>query len=149
MSSSIDYKEGNHQEFIHYLFSNEPKSPHTIVLESPPLEPDKNIGLHLFEQLLMIFVDGLKYFHSDSHGKVDVHTLTSRDIETIQVYFKSFGYDCLVHVFETMHEYQFRYPNYFKEQSKIVPTTTLHDFYYEIFGTQNRVFRVSFTSLRL
>ena len=62
-ADSTEYKEGDHSEFIVYLFSSEPKPRNTIVLESPPLDPHKNRGLHIFEQLLMIFVDGLKYFY--------------------------------------------------------------------------------------
>jgi hypothetical protein len=144
MSESLEYKEGDHQSFITYLFSKEPLPENSIVLESPPSDPQKNIGLHMFEQLLMIFVDGLKYKHGDSSGKVDVHTLQMSDIDTMKLYFKSMGYTCTIHVFETIHDYQFRYPDYFKYQDTITRQTKLSDFFYEIFGTHNRVFRVSF-----
>lgn len=147
MSDSAEYKEGDHSEFIVYLFSSEPKPRDTIVLESPPINPHKNIGLHIFEQLLMIFVDGLKYLHGDHEGKVDVNTLTSEDISKIQLYFESMGYQSNVDTFETVFEYQFKHPNYFKDQSKITSDTSLSSFYYEIFGTNNRVFRISFSYL--
>jgi hypothetical protein len=145
MSDSIEYKEGDHLSFITYLFSKDPPPENSIVLESPPQDPHKNIGLHMFEQLLMIFVDGLKYKHGDSFGKVDVHTLQVSDIDKMKLYFKSIGYTCEIQVFDTIHDYQFRYPDYFKYKDTITPHTKLHDFFYEIFGTQNRVFRVSFS----
>ena len=144
-ADSTEYKEGDHSEFIVYLFSSEPKPRNTIVLESPPLDPHKNRGLHIFEQLLMIFVDGLKYFHGNHENKVDVNTLTKEDISKIKLYFESMGYTSHVDIFETVFEYQFKHPNYFKDKSKITPDTQLDDFYYEIFGTNNRVFRVSFS----
>ena len=143
-ADSTEYKEGDHSEFIVYLFSSEPKPRNTIVLESPPLDPHKNKGLHIFEQLLMIFVDGLKYFHGNHEGKVDVNTLSKEDISKIQLYFESMGYISHVDIFETVFEYQFKHPNYFKDKSKITSDTLLDDFYYEIFGPNNRVFRVSF-----
>ena len=75
MSEEIDYKEGDHSEFIQYLFSDSPKPQGTITLELPLSEPNKNIGLHVFEQLLMIFVDGLKYFYG-INNKVDINPKT-------------------------------------------------------------------------
>ena len=39
---NTEYKEGNHDEFIQYLFTNEPKPQASIQLESPLLEPVKN-----------------------------------------------------------------------------------------------------------
>ena len=38
-------------------------------LELPLSEPSKNVGLHEFEQLLMIFVDGLKYFYGENDNE--------------------------------------------------------------------------------
>ena len=138
-----EYKDGSHQEFIEYLFGSEPKPPHTISLESPPEEPHKNPGLHIFEQLLMIFVDGLKYFYGEE-GKVNVNRLSETDVSKIQTYFASFGYLAEVETFATIHEYQFRFPNYFKDQDKITDECVLRDFYYEIYGEMNKVFRITF-----
>ena len=72
---NTEYKEGNHDEFIQYLFTNEPKPQGAIQLESPLLEPGKNEGLHIFEQLLMIFVDGLKFFYKDESGKINLEDI--------------------------------------------------------------------------
>ena len=78
-----EYKEGNHNEFIQFLFSSEPKEKGEILFESPLEDKNKNIHLHIFEQLLMIFVDGLKYFHGDNNGKVTISELTKDNIEKV------------------------------------------------------------------
>lgn len=138
-----DYKEGSHSEFIEYLFSQEPKEKGAIQLESTYIEPGKNIGLHTFEQLLMIFVDGLKYFYGEN-GKVDINKLEQEDIEKVNEYFLSMNYKVNLEVFPTMNEYKFKFPNYFKNQEHIKPETKLEDFYYEIFGNNNCAYRISF-----
>ena len=141
---NTDYKEGSHSEFIEYLFSDSPKDKGVIQLESTYIEPGKNIGLHTFEQLLMIFVDGLKYFYGDSEGKVTISELKQEDIEKVNEYFISMNYKVNLEVFPTMNEYKFKYPNYFKNQGKICKETKLEDFYYEIFNETNCAYRISF-----
>ena len=144
--SKIDYKEGNHSEFIHYLNSSEPKPQGTIMLELPLTDKNKNIGLHIFEQLLMIFVDGLKYFYG-KEGKVNINELTEENIQNVQKYFISMDYSAKIDIFPTVNEYQFKFPNYFKNQENIQKDTQLKDFYYEIFNEHNKVFRISFEKL--
>jgi len=155
MSDTTEYREGSHIEFIQFLFGREPTPPNTIVLESEPNDSTKNRGLHIFEQLLMVFVDGLRFFHGEDEGgpgclnkersgKVNVNTLSQGDIHLIQRYFHSMNYEANVEIFDTVNEYKFRYPNYFKYQDKITNACVLKDFFYEIYGENNRVFRVSF-----
>ena len=149
MNTSPEYKEGHHEEFIQYLFSDSPKEKGEISLELPLPEGSekcKNIGLHVFEQLLMIFVDGLKYFYGKD-GKVDINKLSKEDFEKVNEYFISMNYSVDLKVFETMNEYQFKFPNYFKNQEHIKPETKLEDFYYEIFNNDNKAFRISFGNL--
>ena len=144
---TTEYKEGDHESFIQYLYSSEPKIIGSIQLESPPLDLGKNIGLHTFEQLLMIFVDGLKYFYGDSNNKVNLDDLSFKNFEKINQYFRSMNYEIQLEIFETIHEYKFKFPNYFKNQGHINSETKLEDFYYEIFNSENKVFRVSFKYL--
>ena len=146
MSQETEYKEGNHNEFIQYLFSDSPKEKGMIELELPLLEPNKNIGLHIFEQLLMIFVDGLKYFYGENN-KVNINSLKKEDIEKVNEYFISMNYSVKLDYFPTMNEYQFKFPNYFKNQKHIQSDTKLEDFYYEIFNEQNCAFRISFSKI--
>ena len=149
MNTEPEYKEGQHEEFIQYLFSDSPKEKGEISLELPLPEGSekcKNIGLHIFEQLLMIFVDGLKYFYGKDN-KVDINKLVKEDFEKVNEYFISMNYSVDLKVFETMNEYQFKFPNYFKNQEHIRHETKLEDFYYEIFNNDNKAFRLSFNKL--
>ena len=143
MTDKIDYEEGSHQQFIQYLYSSEPRDRGMIQLESTYIEPGKNIGLHTFEQLLMIFVDGLKYFYGENE-KVNINKLKEEDIEKVNKYFISMNYKVNLEVFPTMNEYKFKYPNYFKNQEHIKTETKLEDFYYEIFGNNNCAYRIYF-----
>ena len=144
MNNDVDIYEGNHDEFIKYLYSSNPKEKGTIKLELPLEEENKNINLHVFEQLLMIFVDGLKFFYGDSNGKVTISELTQEDIEKVNNYFISMNYKVNLEVFQTIHEYKFKFPNYFKNQENIKKDTPLKDFYYEIYNNLNCAFRISF-----
>lgn len=144
---NTEYKEGDHESFIQYLYSSEPREKGSIQLESPPLDLNKNIGLHTFEQLLMIFVDGLKFFYGDSDNKVNLNDLSFDNIIKINEYFTSINYKINLEVFENMYEYQFKFPNYFKNQEHINSQTKLEDFYYEIFNTENKAFRISFANI--
>ena len=145
MNRDTIYKEGEHDDFITYLFSKSPKIKGEVKLELPLNDPGKNLGLHEFEQLLMIFVDGLKYFYGEN-GKVDINKLTEKDIKRVNEYFISMNYEVVLEVFPTLNEYRFKHPNYFKDKKYINEETTLVDFYYEIYGHNNCAFRISFTN---
>ena len=139
-----EYKESDHSEFIQYLYCSEPKPKGTITLESPLDDPNKNINLHIFEQLLMIFVDGLKFFYGNEQGKVNLSELTKENIQRIDQYFQSMNYKIHLEYFETIHDYQFKFPNYFRNQDKITKETKLEDFYYEVYNENNCAYRISF-----
>ena len=144
---SEQYKEGDHDSFIRYLFSQEPKERSSITLESPPNDPTIHPGLHIFQELLMIFVDGLKFNHGDEQGKVDINKLTIEDLDLMKRYFESFGYIANVDIFDTIFDYKFKHPNLFNNKELIRSHHVLHDFYYEIFGQENRVFRITFDEI--
>jgi len=148
MNDDTQFKEGDHNDFINYLFSDSPKDVGEVKLELPieGVEPNKNLGLHEFEQLLMIFVDGLKYFYGKD-GKVDINKLTEEDIIKVNEYFISMNYEVNLEVFPSVTDYVFKFPNYFKNQEHIRPETKLEDFYYEVFNNDNKVFRISFKKL--
>ena len=144
--SQIEYKEGDHNEFINYLYSNSPKNQGSIKLELPLLDKDKNIGLHIFEQLLMIFVDGLKYFYGKDN-KVNINELNEDNIKKVNEYFISMNYKVKLEVFKDINSYVFKFPNYFKDQKHITKNTLLEDFYYEIYYKNNNTFRISFIKI--
>tara|TARA_B100000212_G_scaffold168241_1_gene126443 strand:+ start:312 stop:746 length:435 start_codon:yes stop_codon:yes gene_type:complete len=139
-------EEENPDDFIVYMFGSEPKPKDSIQLECPDIPDNKNTHLHIFEQLLMIYIGGLKHLWSDSEGKVDLTKLTTENIELMKNYFKSISYDVSVDVFD-LHTYQFKYPDYFKYQDKITNDTILSDFFYETQGSDTNMYRISFDFL--
>ena len=94
----------------------------------------------------MIYVDGLKYFYGEN-GKVSINALSQEQIFKVNEYFLSIGYQVTIDVFETMHEYQFKFPDYFKNQEHITEKTQLKDFFYEIFDNQKKAYRIYFSEL--
>ena len=58
-------KEGDGDDFTIFLFSHPVKEANTIKLELAPPEKNIHIGLHIFQELLQIFVDGLKYLYGN------------------------------------------------------------------------------------
>ena len=146
MDPKIVEEEGTHDEFIVYLFGSEPKVKDSIQLECPDIPDTKNTHLHIFEQLLMIYVSGLKYLWSDSDGKVDLTKLTEDNISLMKRYFESINYIVNIDVFD-LSTYQFKFPDYFKNQDKITDKTLLPDFFYETQGADTKMYRISFDFL--
>ena len=140
------YKEGSDDDFIPFLFGSEPKQKDSIELQCPDIPTGKNTHLHIFEQLLMIYVGGLKYLFSDDNGKVDLTTLNDDNINLMKQYFESMNYIVNIQIFD-LKNYQFVFPNYFKEQDKITDKTLLTDFYYETQGSDTNMYRISFDFL--
>ena len=55
------YIDGDADEFTIFLFSEPPKNQKSIKLELNPSKKKLHIGLHIFQELLMIFTAGMKY----------------------------------------------------------------------------------------
>jgi len=150
--------DGDGDDFTIFLFSHKPKGPNTIKLELGPPERGVQIGLHIFQELLQIFVDGLKYFfgqRSDNHsddkngeneGKVNINDLTEENIDLMKGYFLSIGFHLNVDVF-TPETYVSR-PDIFVNKSLIKKDTMLDEFFYEVTTYDNddleKIYRVSF-----
>ena len=144
MSTIID--EEKPDDFIQYMFDEEPKPRDTIQLECPDIDEGKNTHLHIFEQLLMIYVGGLKHKWSDEAGKVDLVQLTEDNISLMKRYFESINYIVNIDVFD-LQTYQFKFPDYFKNQENITEKTLLSDFFYETQGSDTKMYRISFDFL--
>ena len=145
MSSTI-IEEENPGDFIKYMFDCEPKPKDSIQLECPDIPDNKNTHLHIFEQLLMIYVSGLKHLWQDEEGRVDLTKLTEDNIKLMKQYFESINYIVNIEVFD-LNTYQFRFPDYFKNQEKITNKTVLTDFFYETQGSDTNMYRISFDFL--
>ena len=142
-NESTEYKEGDDSDFLNFLFSEQPQEVNSIKLELGPAKPDVKIGLHIFQELLMIFTGGLKKLFGNETG-VDITSLTKENIELLDRYFQSMGFHCYVEKF-TIPEYMdsMKLPNYFVNQELITDKTMLRDIYYET-SIQMNIYRVSF-----
>ena len=143
-----EYKEGDDSDFLDFLFTGKPKEKNSIKLELSPADKDVKIGLHIFQELLMIFTGGLKKLFGNNE-KVDITILTPEDIQLINKYFESMGFQCFVDKF-TISEYlqNMKMPNYFLKQELITDTTPLPDIYYETSINYN-IYRVYFDFVRV
>ena len=152
-NEDTEYKEGNGNEFTEFLFSSEPKEPNSVKLELSPAKKDVKIGLHIFQELLMIFTEGIKYLFLKDN-KINISDLTINDINLMEKYFNSFGFKISLEKF-TISEYlgNMKLPNYFLNQELIKDNTPLPDIYYETRLDNNdnnviNIYRISFDFLR-
>ena len=152
-NEDTEYKEGNGNEFTEFLFSSEPKALNTVKLELSPGKKDVKIGLHIFQELLMIFTEGIKYLFLKDN-KINISDLTINDINLMEKYFNSFGFKISLEKF-TIAEYlsNMKLPNYFLNQELIKDNTPLPDIYYETRLDNNdnnviNIYRISFDFLR-
>jgi len=143
-------KQGDGDDFTIFLFSHGVNEPNSIKLELGPPEKGVQIGLHIFQELLQIFVDGLKYLFSDSDndniGKVDINSLNVDDIDLMKRYFLSIGFKLILDVFDRKN-YVSR-PDIFNDKSLIKENTMLDEYFYEVVtydsDDQEKIYRVSF-----
>ena len=80
-----EYKEGDDSEFLDFLFTEIPQEKNSIKLELSPAEKNVKIGLHIFQELLMIFTGGLKKLFGEKE-KVDITILKPEDIQLMNKY---------------------------------------------------------------
>ena len=146
-NEETQYISGEGDNFTKYLFSSKPKEKKTIKLELDPPDEGVQIGLHIFQELLMIFTLGMKYMYSQNKGPLNIGTLSNKELETMDQYFQSFGFTVEVNKF-TIHDYlsNMKMPNYFKDKHLIKGDTPLKDIYYESL-INNHIYRISFDFL--
>ena len=143
-----EYIDGDADDFTIFLFSNPPKDKNSIKLELDPSKKDIHIGLHIFQELLMIFTSGMKYLFSKEE-KLDITQLHKEDIELMDKYFQSMGFQAIVEVF-TIEDYldNMKLPNYFLKKELIKENTPLNAFYYET-SLDGKIYRITFDFLRV
>ena len=142
------YINGDADDFTIFLFSNPPKEKNSIKLELSESKEKIHIGLHIFQELLMIFTSGIKYLFSVDE-KVDITKLKEKDIDLLNQYFESIGFNIIVDSF-TIPDYldNMKLPNYFINKKLINDKTMLNDFYYET-SLKDMIYRVSFNFLEV
>ena len=144
-NEDTEYKSGDHDSFIEYVFTDNAKPKNTIKLELEPPNPGNNFNKHVFEQLLQIFTDGMKHLYGDDDGKVDIATLEIDSIIKMKDYFDSFGIELIFNMYDqknyVMKPYIYNNPVLYNKSKKV------SDFYYEIpleKGGEILVYRIGF-----
>ena len=147
-NKGTEYIDGDADEFTIFLFSEPPKEKNSIKLELNPSKEKIHIGLHIFQELLMIFTGGMKYLFSEEE-KLDVTKLDEKDIKLMNEYFESIGFQVNVDVF-TISEYldNMKLPNYFLKKELITENTMLDEFYYET-SLDGKIYRIYFNFLKV
>lgn len=144
-NENTEYKDGDHDSFIEYVFTKEPKEKNSIKLELDPPNKNNNINKHIFEQLLQIFTDGMKYLYSDNDNKIDIASLEIDSILKMKEYFESFGVELIFNMYDqtnyVLKPYIYNNPELYNKSKSV------NDFYYEIPLEKNNqilVYRISF-----
>ena len=144
-NENTEYKDGDHNSFIEYVFTKEPKEKNSIKLELDSPQEGNNINKHIFEQLLQIFTDGMKYLYSDNDNKVDIASLEIDSILKMKEYFESFGVELIFNMYDqtnyVLKPYIYNNPELYNKSKSV------NDFYYEIPLEKNNqvlVYRISF-----
>tara|TARA_B100000941_G_scaffold280960_1_gene247927 strand:- start:304 stop:750 length:447 start_codon:yes stop_codon:yes gene_type:complete len=144
-NENTEYKDGDHNSFIEYVFKDKPKEKNSIKLELDPPNKNNNINKHIFEQLLQIFTDGMKYLYSDNDNKVDIASLEIDSILKMKEYFESFGVELIFNMYDqtnyVLKPYIYNNPELYNKSKSV------NDFYYEIPLEKNNqllVYRISF-----
>ena len=144
-NENTEYKDGDHDSFIEYVFKDKPKEKNSIKLELDPPNKNNNINKHIFEQLLQIFTDGMKYLYSDNDNKVDIASLEIDSILKMKEYFESFGVELIFNMYDqtnyVLKPYIYNSPELYNKSKSV------NDFYYEIPLEKNNkmlVYRISF-----
>lgn len=146
--SLTEYIDGDADDFTIFLFSEKPKEKNTIKLELSDNVENLHIGLHIFQELLMIFTSGIKYLFGNGNETVNITILTKDDIYLMNQYFESMGFKIVIDIF-TIVEYlsNMKLPNYFINKELIKEDTMLRDLYYER-NLDGIIYRISFDFIR-
>ena len=142
-----EYISGDGNDFIQYIFSSPPKEPNSIKLQLDPPNKGIKLPLHIFQELLMIFIMGMKYVYSGSTNTLSIEKITKENIQELNNYFQSFGFTVKVEKF-TIYDYlsNMKLPNYFLSKELIKEDTLLRDMYYERL-VNNLIYRITFDFL--
>tara|TARA_Y100000768_G_C23959941_1_gene674765 strand:+ start:1340 stop:1789 length:450 start_codon:yes stop_codon:yes gene_type:complete len=147
-NEDTEYIDGYGDDFTTFLFSKKPRGKNTIKLELDPPKQGVQLGLHIFQELLMIFTLGMKFCYKNNSGELNISQIKEEELEEINQHFQSFGFTLLVESF-TIHDYlsNMKTPNYFKDKHLIKETTLLRDIYYESV-IEGYIYRITFDFLQ-
>ena len=138
------YKDDSEESFIEYVFSNKPQEKGVIKLECGLPEEGKPFNKHMYEQLLQIFVEALKFLWG-KEGKVNLKDLTIENISLMQEYFLSFNVDLQFNMF-LEEDYKFK-PYIYGNPVLEKKYTKISDYFYQVIvnkDNKNWYYRISF-----
>ena len=138
------YKDDSEESFIEYVFSNKPQEKGVIKLECGLPEEGKPFNKHMYEQLLQIFVEALKFLWG-KEDKVNLQDLTIDNISLMQEYFLSFNVDLQFNMF-LENEYKFK-PYIYGNPVLEKKYTKISDYFYQVIvnkDNKNWYYRISF-----
>lgn len=88
-------EEHSLQSFVETVFNDEPKDPSTysLTLDTEFTNTPADLKI-IFEALATVFTLAMKHKYSNqSTGQVDLTTVTQKQFEQIQAYYRSFGFE--------------------------------------------------------
>ena len=128
-NDQTEYKNNDDENFIEYLFSSPPQPKGSIKLDLGIPNSNKSLNKHIYEQLLQIFIDGLKYFYGENN-RVDITKIDVDNIFKMKEYFYSFNIILNFSIYdkENYVDKPYIYGNMQLEKK----LTNLNDFYFQI-----------------
>ena len=144
-NEDTEYKSGDHNSFIEYVFTKEAKPNNTIKLELDPPNSDNNLNKHIFEQLLQIFTDGMKHLYAGDDTKIDIASLEINSIIKMKDYFSSFGVELIFNMYNqknyVLKPYIYDKPELYNKSKSV------EEFFYQIpieKGKEQFIYRIGF-----
>ena len=118
----MDIRNGSDIDFFTYIFDrNEPLDPKSVQLQ---ISVDST--KELFEFLLQLFTEAMKFKYSDDGEKVHLHNCTEKQIEIMQHYFMSFGIYFIYKVYQ-LNNNQYTSNNKLSVEDKCIELLTKED----------------------
>tara|TARA_B110000261_G_C13074519_1_gene353506 strand:- start:829 stop:1260 length:432 start_codon:yes stop_codon:yes gene_type:complete len=137
----IGEKELGLEELIETLFNNTPKDPKAFGISFVNEESITDLK-EVFENLLIIFTEGMKILHGEN-GKVNLDKLTSNDIIHFDKYMNSIGLKIIIDIRDLEEGVNQDYSKFKYTNKNITEKTKLNELKLP-FLTQRKVYIISF-----
>ena len=129
------------EDLVLTLFSKPPGEPnsHKISFDTSDLK-------QLFESLLIIFTNGMKYLFGNQNGVVELDKLSSEDIELFQKYLNSMGFLFYFDVFDDSNENREKTQNMKYTNLTLHSQSKLSDMFFPLLS-KGKIYLINFNSL--
>ena len=129
------------EDLVLTLFSKPPGEPN-----SQKISFDTSDLKQLFESLLIIFTNGMKYLFGNQNGVVDLDKLSSEDIELFQKYLNSMGFLFYFDVFDDSNENREKTQNMKYTNLTLHSQSKLSDMFFPLLS-KGKIYLINFNSL--